>query len=41
VKPPFLLVWQTFEIDFKAPKFDASGKKTADAAVTLLLNGED
>jgi catechol 2,3-dioxygenase-like lactoylglutathione lyase family enzyme len=35
-----VLEWQTFDIDFKAPKFDASGKKTADAVVTLLLNGE-
>jgi hypothetical protein len=35
-----VLEWQTFDIDFKAPRFDASGKKTADAAVTLLLNGE-
>jgi catechol 2,3-dioxygenase-like lactoylglutathione lyase family enzyme len=35
-----VLEWQTFDIDFKAPKFDASGKKTADAVVTLLMNGE-
>lgn len=35
-----VLDWQTFDIDFKAPKFDASGKKTADAVVTLMLNGE-
>jgi hypothetical protein len=35
-----LLEWETFDIDFKAPKFDATGKKTADAVVTLLLNGE-
>ena len=35
-----VLEWQTFDIDFKAPRFDASGKKTADAVVTLLLNGE-
>jgi catechol 2,3-dioxygenase-like lactoylglutathione lyase family enzyme len=35
-----VLDWQTFDIDFKAPRFDASGKKTADAVVTLLLNGE-
>jgi catechol 2,3-dioxygenase-like lactoylglutathione lyase family enzyme len=35
-----LLEWQTFDIDFKAPRFDATGKKTADAVVTLLLNGE-
>lgn len=35
-----VLAWQTFDIEFKAPRFDASGKKTADAVVTLLLNGE-
>lgn len=34
-----VLEWQTYDIDFKAPKFDASGKKTADAVVTLLFNG--
>ncbi|HEX3570697.1 MAG TPA: DUF1080 domain-containing protein [Acidobacteriaceae bacterium] len=34
-----VLEWQTFDIDFKAPRFDTSGNKTADAAVTLLLNG--
>ena len=35
-----VLDWQTFDIDFKAPRFDAAGKKTADAVVTLRLNGE-
>ena len=35
-----VLEWQTLDIDFKAPRFDPSGKKTADAVVTLLLNGE-
>lgn len=35
-----VLEWQTFDIDFKAPRFDAAGKKTADAVVTLKLNGE-
>ena len=35
-----MLEWQTFDIDFKAPRFDAAGKKTADAVVTLRLNGE-
>jgi len=35
-----VLEWQTFDIDFSAPRFDAAGKKTADAVVTLLLNGE-
>jgi hypothetical protein len=36
-RPP--LEWQTFDIDFKAPRFDASGKKIANPIVTLLLNG--
>jgi hypothetical protein len=35
-----VLDWQTFDIDFKAPRFDATGKKTVDAVVTLRLNGE-
>jgi hypothetical protein len=35
-----VLEWQTFDIDFKAPHFDKDGKKTANAVVTLLLNGE-
>jgi hypothetical protein len=35
-----VLEWQTFDIDFDAPRFDASGKKIANAKVTLLLNGE-
>ncbi len=35
-----VLDWQTFDIDFKAPRFDSAGKKTADAVVTLRLNGE-
>lgn len=35
--PP--LVWQTFDIDFRAPRFDASGKKIASAHATVLLNG--
>src|SRR4051794_36881033 len=35
--PP--LVWQTFDIDFTAPKFDSSGKKTTSAKATVLLNG--
>ena len=35
-----VLDWQTFDIDFRAPPFDAAGKKTADAVVTLRLNGE-
>jgi catechol 2,3-dioxygenase-like lactoylglutathione lyase family enzyme len=35
-----VLEWQTLDMDFKAPRFDASGQKTADAVVTLMLNGE-
>jgi hypothetical protein len=34
-----VLEWQTMDIDFKAPRFDAAGKKTADPRVTLLFNG--
>jgi 3-keto-disaccharide hydrolase len=33
--------WQTFVIDFRAPRFDADGKKTADAKfVKVTLNGQ-
>jgi hypothetical protein len=33
--------WQTFEIHFQAPKFDADGKKTASAKfIKVVLNGD-
>jgi hypothetical protein len=34
--PP--LSWQTYDIDFSGPKFDAGGKKTGNARVTVKLN---
>ena len=38
-KPPG--EWQSFDITFRAPRFDVSGKKTADAAfVKVLHNGK-
>ena len=37
-KPPG--EWQTYDITFKAPKFDADGKKTKNARVTVEWNGQ-
>jgi hypothetical protein len=34
-----VLEWQTFDIDFTAPRFDKAGNKTAGARVTMLFNG--
>jgi len=35
--PP--LAWQTFDIDFRAPRFNADGNKTEEPRMTVLLNG--
>lgn len=36
-RPP--LAWQTLDLEFTAPRFDATGQKTAPASATIFLNG--
>jgi hypothetical protein len=33
------MVWQTYDVDFTAATFDDKGTKTADARMTVKLNG--
>lgn len=33
------MVWQTYDVDFLAARYDAEGKKTANAKITVKLNG--
>ncbi len=35
--PP--LVWQTYDVEYTGPKYDAAGKKTASARITVKHNG--
>lgn len=45
IKPPMVnaarppKTWQTFDMVFHAPRFDATGKKTANARITVFWNG--
>lgn len=45
IAPPLLnaclppLTWQTYDVDFTAPRFDAKGKVTAWPRITVRLNG--
>jgi hypothetical protein len=32
-------LWQTYDFEVKAPRFDAQGNKTSDARMTVRLNG--
>ncbi|XZE33318.1 family 16 glycoside hydrolase [Pirellulaceae bacterium SH501] len=36
--PP--LVWQTYDVDFTAARFDSAGKKISDAKMSVRLNGQ-
>ena len=35
--PP--MTWQTYDVEFVAPRWDAAGKKTSEATLTVWLNG--